>query len=98
MVSPIRSYRETHIVGLRIRRGWFGRPILQACFQLDTREFPGVTWRNAGLTKWRDVDMSNSQEVANVQCVFNAAFPDRGAGPPYPRPDPPPPPPPPRRP
>ncbi|MCY1301003.1 hypothetical protein D9M70_505920 [compost metagenome] len=61
----------TEIDAVRARRGWFGRLILQVRYKVVRARLnpPGqpVTWKDAGVSEWRDVngnDLSESLMVA----------------------------------
>ncbi|HEP9055965.1 TPA: hypothetical protein VDU98_005427 [Pseudomonas aeruginosa] len=65
------SARETQIASVRVRRGWFGKLILQVRYKVVRARLnpPGqpVTWEDAGVSEWRDAngnDLAESLMVA----------------------------------
>ena len=68
--APPQVRREAGIAGLRLRRGLFGKVILQVRYRLEVRRLraPGAPaeWSAGGMSAWRDVDASNLAEVALV--------------------------------
>lgn len=58
MVSPVRFYVESKLTGkLRVRRGWFGKLVLQVEVSLDSRI--GLHTEYDVKKKWRDAKESD---------------------------------------
>jgi len=60
----------TEIDAVRMRRGWFGRLILQVRYKVVRARLnpPGqpVTWEDAGVSEWRDVNGNDLAELLVV--------------------------------
>lgn len=60
----------TEIDAVRVRRGWFGKLILQVRYKVVRSRLnpPGlpVTWEDAGVSEWRDVNGSDLAESLMV--------------------------------
>lgn len=61
--------REGRVVHVRIRLGWFGRPVVQIQRQLSRTRFTGlapdgVLVEACGSTEWRDATKSDAIDLA----------------------------------
>ena len=66
MTADIRITRELEITGIRVRRGWRGKLVLQIQRRLETVPLFVGKPKPAGFGKWRDSDGNNPTEVAQV--------------------------------
>jgi len=67
MVATPFFYRNTwRVADLRIRRGWFGRTILEASYYQERYSYAWEKPTPAGATDWHRVDMNNPDEVVAV--------------------------------
>lgn len=73
MAGPLGPYpgplREGQVVDVRIRLGWFGRPVMQIQRQLSRTRFTGpapdgVLVEVCGSTEWRDATKADAIELA----------------------------------
>ena len=73
MAGPLGRYpgplREGHIVGVRIRLGWFGRPVMQIQRQWNRTRFTGpepdsVLGEVCGFGEWHDATKADAIELA----------------------------------
>lgn len=62
--------KRTEIDAVRMRRGWFSKLILQVRYKVVRSRLnpPGlpVTWEDAGVSEWRDVNGSDLAESLMV--------------------------------
>lgn len=73
MAGPLGPYpgplSEGRVVGVRVRLGWFGRPVMQLQRQLSRTRFTGpgpdgVVVEACGSTEWRDAAKADAIELA----------------------------------
>ena len=54
------------IQGLRIRKGFANRTVLQVCYNLIDVSIPGHHKKADGCSQWKDVEANNLEEVTAV--------------------------------
>ncbi|PBX05117.1 hypothetical protein CJT87_13185 [Pseudomonas aeruginosa] len=67
------SARETQIASVRVRRGWFGKLVVQVRYKIERPESPipgrELIYHVCGLSQWRDAnanDLAESLLVAKL--------------------------------
>jgi hypothetical protein len=67
MVAIPVFYRSTgKVAGLRVRRGWFGRAILEVSYYQTRVCYAWQEPKPGGTSEWRRVDMNDPDEVVAV--------------------------------
>lgn len=71
MVAPIQRVREQGEPEVRLRRGFFGKLIVQVRYPIFVEKYPFsperlAEWEGRGVGKWRDADPDNFREVLAI--------------------------------
>ena len=72
MVAPIRPTQEMGEPEIRLRRGIFGKLIVQVRYPIFVEKYPFprrdrlTEWEGRGMGKWRDADPDNFREVLAI--------------------------------
>jgi hypothetical protein len=72
MVAPILPTQERGEPEIRLRRGFFGKLIVQVRYPLFRATYPFPTrdridhWEGRGVGRWRDADPDNFREVLAI--------------------------------
>lgn len=64
------SARETQIAAVRVRRGWFGKLVVQVRYKIERPESPlpgrELIYHVCGLSRWRDANANDFAESLMV--------------------------------
>lgn len=72
MVAPIPRVKEQGEPEVRLRRGFFGKLVVQVRYPVFVEKYPfprrnGPTeWEGRGMGRWRDADPDNFREVLAI--------------------------------
>ena len=72
MVAPIPRVTEQGEPEVRLRRGFFGKLIVQVRYPIFVEKYPFprrdrlTEWEGRGMGKWRDADPDNFREVLAI--------------------------------
>lgn len=64
------SARKTQIAAVRVRRGWFGKLVVQVRYKIERPESPlpgrELIYHVCGLSRWRDANANDFAEALMV--------------------------------
>ena len=71
MVAPIPRVKEQGEPEVRLRRGFFGKLIVQVRYPIFVEKYPfsperQAEWEGRGVGRWRDADPDNFREVLAI--------------------------------
>lgn len=69
MSTFIGSARETQIAAVRVRRGWFGKLVVQVRYKIERPKAPPgreLIYHVCGLSRWRDANANDFAEALMV--------------------------------
>ena len=71
MVAPTPRVKEQGEPEVRLRRGFFGKLIVQVRYPIFVEKYPfsperRVEWEGRGVGRWRDADPDNFREVLAI--------------------------------